>query len=1489
MNLKYKDKHKILSFLFDKNDNWKFYRKRYKDLSIFFDKKKLLSHAIKYGVYENREIIRNKNDNKLFYIYSLTLNEDNINIKNIIEKIDYEISYAKINMSQYILKVIENIKSNNSDIESFDKDDLKEKYLKEKDENIMEKKIKENELKKKNLENKGKIFELELKIFLKMNNITRIYVSNSLKHFEDRIKKKYNLSNYNKYFPCLFFGIYDDNDKYFINNHKGNKYIICGGSDLPNVKQLQNYQNLIYLSISKNIYDRLSEFNLKSVLVKFNLVDNNLFSKIDTYGEKIYIYDGFTKKEDNYNIYGLKYINEIKEHLPHYQYIHSSDLNLSYNEMPNIYKQCFIGLRLTNNDGNANTVQEFEAMNIPIVHNISDYGLKWKSIDCVIKHIIYCDKNSVKEETIIQEPIVQEPIVQEPIVQEHVSQNSIEVMEQTIKYNFSYLNSLNNVILKNIYQNIDYFNNYLKQYKNILFVSYDIPSYGGSSTNCHQLSTYYRNMGFNIFTIYILYNDSNIKKYSYNKNSIIIDQKNIKMIDNINFNPDVIILKTPVDYNFRNKFNCDVLYLIGGIFNDNLGQYYDELDNYDLYINKHVLTQIDNSDYIFTNSSHTQEILENNYNKKCYLFYSNFVNYYHIYIKNHFSLDSKKYDYGVIVSNFNRNIKNIHSIIEFLKDKKNVVLIGKNSDKYKSYKNFECIDILDQDTIKFYYKNIKNIINLSYYESCSNTVVEALYNGCNIINKNNLSIYNVKKNGNKMIKIEDNTLVGIFSTQYQFYGGGGTFAYYLNNILTKNNINIKLFYFINSREYNIIKNTKLENPNELKNIQYITIKSKNIEKIFNENKFTKIIAINYGIIPHITKYYNSEIIYQIIGSPELTLGEYSPINCNISYTKFMKDYENIYLDKDNLNYKYNLKSIIYSNTCITNTILTDNIYKTIFKEHENKFKYIEPVDLIIYSLNHKIKNKYKYGVKYLERKYDLICISSNWDRKVKNVSLIQKIFKLLPSYNKIVIGNNVNKYFDENYENITLLEFQSQKQIYKLLKNSKLYLLTSFFESASITLLEAIKCGCKVLTSKNIGLCNILNDECLCNDIYDENEWINKIENLNNQTIIKYNIKDYTESDLLNIYMKNNDINKDKCLFFVTYDAPSHGGASTNLFEFYNYFKNYYPCYILFIENNKSIKINENIKKSNNIFIYDENELDKKYLMIMDKLREFKDVKIIYKIYKTHHILQKYFSIFTDTIYCLSGLKIINNLMNHIQTYDYNYLLNHYYKFISKENMDYELKPMEFSKNILFNSNITFNIFNNIYNHYFTKNIYNPKIKIINTSIIFKNNCVNHKYDAYKDIDILFACSNYKRKIKNANYIINLFKEEKLKKIKKVIIGNKFPSLNYIENLNIINHLEQNDFFKYLERAKIVIIPSFFDSSPNLLYEGLLYNCNVLISKNIDCPIINDYYKIDLNNQYDTISKIEEILDNKKNENYEKIFNEYKETELEKLISIIES
>lgn len=238
----------------------------------------------------------------------------------------------------------------------------------------------------------------------KLLSIAQIaYISRGLIMFKDRFMKKFNLQDYNlitdkkKYSEtCIFFGMYTDEDIITINNHKGLKLLIWGGEDI-NLNKLHSLNilneiikitNIIHISISKCIYNSLYQSNINSIYINFNLVDTNIFKIIPKteLGNKIFIFNGQIKGREY--IYGKVIYEEIIKLLPQYEYIFSNTLNVNYEDMPNIYKQCFIMLRLTNHDGNANSVQECELLQIPVVHNFSDYGLKWKNINDIINYIL---------------------------------------------------------------------------------------------------------------------------------------------------------------------------------------------------------------------------------------------------------------------------------------------------------------------------------------------------------------------------------------------------------------------------------------------------------------------------------------------------------------------------------------------------------------------------------------------------------------------------------------------------------------------------------------------------------------------------------------------------------------------------------------------------------------------------------------------------------------------------------------------------------------------------------------------------------------------------------------------------------------------------------------------------------------------------------------------------------------------------------------------
>lgn len=227
-----------------------------------------------------------------------------------------------------------------------------------------------------------------------LSNINQIHVSKGISMFEKRVKDKFKLISYiNTTNPSLFFGVYTDEDLYKLKNHTNIKYIIWGGEDanpnlqhsLSTLNEVKLLHNTVHISISECIYHRLLSQNISSVLIDFNLVDNNLFKPVNIKGPNIFIFNGQTPGREH--VYGKEIYNEIMKRLPQYSYVLSNTLNESYKNMPKIYSTCFIMLRLTKYDGNANSVQECEAMNIPVVHNQSKYGLKWNTVEDIINHI----------------------------------------------------------------------------------------------------------------------------------------------------------------------------------------------------------------------------------------------------------------------------------------------------------------------------------------------------------------------------------------------------------------------------------------------------------------------------------------------------------------------------------------------------------------------------------------------------------------------------------------------------------------------------------------------------------------------------------------------------------------------------------------------------------------------------------------------------------------------------------------------------------------------------------------------------------------------------------------------------------------------------------------------------------------------------------------------------------------------------------------------
>lgn len=263
--------------------------------------------------------------------------------------------------------------------------------------NTLERIMLDNILTKYQLQNQVASFGKSTTSGLEIPTGCQLHTSDSLKHLHERFIKKYKLTQLtDSHAPCIFFGFYHPRDFELFHNHQGPKFAMFGGSDcdlripggMNNIlliaQNLKQTDSIVH--ISDDIEKRIIETGNTSQGFGLNLVDYDLFKPVDQPGECVFIYNGMNGM-GNKKIYGEKYYNKIIELLPQYKYIRSNDLHLPYEKMPDIYSQCFIGLRLTDQDGNANMVQEFEAMGIPVVHNNSEYGLKWSDVDSIVSHI----------------------------------------------------------------------------------------------------------------------------------------------------------------------------------------------------------------------------------------------------------------------------------------------------------------------------------------------------------------------------------------------------------------------------------------------------------------------------------------------------------------------------------------------------------------------------------------------------------------------------------------------------------------------------------------------------------------------------------------------------------------------------------------------------------------------------------------------------------------------------------------------------------------------------------------------------------------------------------------------------------------------------------------------------------------------------------------------------------------------------------------------
>ncbi len=235
------------------------------------------------------------------------------------------------------------------------------------------------------------------KIYNENSRIKQIYISTCVRAFTNIIRNKYNLEPYNDINqPAIFFGLYKESDYMKLSHHRSLAVVIYAGTDALNVYSHRykdiyiNYisilrqNNVKLLSISKWILNDLISIDIKSKYINFNLIDEDIFSPVKK-GKSIYIY---TSKR-NPVFYGSNIYGQIIKELPDINFIITTKASHKRDKLRDVYGKCFIGLRLTAHDGNANTVQELGLCGIKCIHNgLMPNAIRWDNKDDIIKNIL---------------------------------------------------------------------------------------------------------------------------------------------------------------------------------------------------------------------------------------------------------------------------------------------------------------------------------------------------------------------------------------------------------------------------------------------------------------------------------------------------------------------------------------------------------------------------------------------------------------------------------------------------------------------------------------------------------------------------------------------------------------------------------------------------------------------------------------------------------------------------------------------------------------------------------------------------------------------------------------------------------------------------------------------------------------------------------------------------------------------------------------------
>jgi len=196
--------------------------------------------------------------------------------------------------------------------------------------------------------------------------VKQAYVSYNVDSFKGAFLKKFNLKDYHdRDEAAVFFGMYATlvQDVLTLAQHRGPAIVFWAGSDTMKIdRRLYNLiktRDIKHIAQSKFCSDDLRDLGIDHELVPVTTASLDI--KPVPRGDCVYFYG-------NRDFYGLNMVPEIESRTG-LKIIKTTPNTYTRSELMGVYRECFIGLRLTPHDGLPHTVVELGLMGRRCLHN----------------------------------------------------------------------------------------------------------------------------------------------------------------------------------------------------------------------------------------------------------------------------------------------------------------------------------------------------------------------------------------------------------------------------------------------------------------------------------------------------------------------------------------------------------------------------------------------------------------------------------------------------------------------------------------------------------------------------------------------------------------------------------------------------------------------------------------------------------------------------------------------------------------------------------------------------------------------------------------------------------------------------------------------------------------------------------------------------------------------------------------------------------------